>query len=559
MKQQCVYEASTLLRILTKSSMIVVILLFSHNPTTTVPIARSISLERASSVPQDESGLTFYESIDIYVPAGKSGDFHFDLDNSTAIGIVVIGGDSSISCHLESIDGKELYKLRDAAPPGICFVWWSTGLIQVPLQTGRHVIRFDNGSQDSECHSVLYMYPIGVPINEGVNEVAIGNTYEQRLAIGSVNVHLFQVTDAPRTINIYSVPVPDSHLQPVLRLYPPDGMIDAIELYNPKTRGTHLSDIRLTSNGWYAITVQDWNHDSAGEYQLAVVDTPPLVLNVGEAKYESLPYFGLQEWMLNIEPDDLPRGNVECIAYSLVAGHPTPYIAGSLRSATNFQSRDSISAQPGTYEIAVFSNSMENSGGSGGIYVLGCADVGQHRTIGIGGDFRFKGDYFTRFLPAIAGLSALFSLRTDTNRNMQLELWYEEELIAHAAGRHPSFDVVFPENGIYTVIGRGAPGTSPEVVYQDISIEWINNVLPSSDEVEPTPTVDPTPTTELSPPIEPTPTTEPSPPIEPTSEPGSMTKKSTAGLLMGAFCVCSAAVSIGAIIVLLFVLKRRRP
>jgi len=142
---------------------------------------------------------------------------------------------------------------------------------------------------------------------------------------------------------------------------------------------------------------------------------------------------------------------------------------------------------------------------------------------------------------------------------MQLELWYEEELIAHAAGRHPSFDVVFPENGIYTVIGRGAPGTSPEVVYQDISIEWINNVLPSSDEVEPTPTVDPTPTTELSPPIEPTPTTEPSPPIEPTSEPGSMTKKSTAGLLMGAFCVCSAAVSIGAIIVLLFVLKRRRP
>lgn len=550
MKQQFVYEASTLLRILTRGSIIIVILLFSHNPTTTAPIARSISLERASSASQDESALPFYEPIDIYVPAGKSGDFHFDLDNGTAIGIAVIR-DDDIGCRLESIDGKEPYKLMSDAPPGIFIAWFGAGsLIQCPLQTGSHVIRFDNSYQDYECHSVLYIYTISVPNNEGINEVAIGNTYEQRLAAGSVNTHRFRVTDAPRTVSIYAVPTPNSDLQPILRLYRPDGMIGTIELYNPETQDTRLSGMRLTSNGWYMITVQDWNHHSAGEYRLAVVDTPPLVLNVGEVKLGSLPYFGPQEWTLNIEPDDLPRGNVECIAYSLVGGQPTPYIDGSLRSETDFQSRDGISAQPGTYEIEVFSNSMEDSEGAGGVYVLGCADVGHHRTIGIGGAFKFWGDYFTRFLPAIGGLSASFSLRTDTNRNMQLELWYEEELIAHAAGSHPSFNVVFPENGIYTLIGRGAPGTSPEIVNQQISIEWISNVLPPSDEVEPILTV------------EPTSTVEPIPTVEPTSEPGSTTNNRTAAiilsLLTGAFCVCSTGVIVGAIIVLLVVLRRRR-
>ncbi len=450
------------------------------------------------------SDSVLFKPIDIYVSPKSRTAFKFSLDHDYIVSIATITKYGS-QCQIDSFDDVPFYDFQQSMTPrGMNIESYSGGKTisahtthQIPLTAGTHTIVFISIDQGVACHSVLYLYPAEIPVDLSVNKIEVGKTYTRTLLVGHVDSYYMDLTKAPQTVAVQVTPTKDKKLRPVVRLYGPDGRVLATDTYNEDIGNSLLYSILLETEGRYTITIQDWNLSSTGDYRLVVGHMSALNLNVGDVKGSYLPYSGSQFWTVNVIPTDLTleRNNIRCVAYSLIADRPAPTLPPSEPSGLNFQFRTSVGSQPGIYVITAANDSAQ----SGGQYIFGCANVGRHDTVGIGGSLRFKGDYFTRFLPAMAKSSAEFALQTSTNRRMHLELRLGNDLIGQDTGANPTFTVVFPKDGIYTLIGRGAPGTSPAVVAQTISIKWTNNKLSVYQPVQPAGTSPIKPTSESTP------------------------------------------------------------
>jgi hypothetical protein len=318
----------------------------------------------------------------------------------------------------------------------------------------------------SGCDLEVVYYDTSPPDGENGTSLTIGSVVEDRLNAGTVNLHSLIVENAPRTISLSVRPNSGTNLKPVVRIYSPSGRLAFVGIYDQQTSETRLSQIELVESGEYEVTVQDWNHETGGAYQITVVDAPPLSININEVRTAYLPYYGQQNWSVNVEPRDLVS-TLECIVYSLTPNQPKPVLPYT-NQHRDYQDRRSLSREPGIQTMTVFNDSTRGTGE----YVFGCTNIGTHRTVGIGGEFDWQGDYFTRFVPAIEGHSAQFTVNTSNGRQSEIQLWFNDELLASNIDNNPIMEVVFPESGIYTFVGQGAPGTSPWVGDQHIAILW---------------------------------------------------------------------------------------
>ncbi len=404
----------------------------------------------------------------------SSVDFSVDGDAVFGFGNHYIEEAVEDSCGFRGIDGVEIWNLGE----------------QLALSAGEHTADFGVKAKmdpvtfeyapTATCRSVFYGFEWLPPDVESAS-ITLGSAYEESLLAGQVNAYTLRVATVPLDIDIRVAA--RGQLQPVVRFYDHLGRKVATGRYDAAGKATALTSLPVRSRGEYTITVQDWSLKGSGSYVLTVSKARPLAVNVGEARLMSLPFDGEQTWAVNVTPSDLAGGPVKCAAYATASG-PALSFHESLDGAYTADWQGI--AEPGVHELTVFATR------DGGPYVFGCASAGLHDVI-YAGEARtellfsqagkptthrghaFYGDYFTRYMPAAAGLSATFRFVPTNDRKMVLELRLGSKLIARAEGREPSFTVTFPRDGVYTLVGQNPAGVASDIRNvgdEKILVDW---------------------------------------------------------------------------------------